>query len=1008
MLGWVPNRKAMADSFPILPPIPLHYATCTISDDLAVNETMTFQVTEIHSQPHVMPESPSPDKHDTALKTKQPMKYTIDITEAADGQPAILGTDSPRPRNDAVCFCCTAVAESHTDQLREDNCGVTRNCGPDTRAITRASYDGRHSRILGSSISADDVTWRKKDAFYHSALPSLDRRRKTQSGLIPCLVERIPAYRGLAMHAPITALLKCDSAFRPAVKLRPAYAIVTNHQRLGVKAAGRHYRKIHDNKNLISSRWLVSRHLMNYRRLVEEPQKSDQMLWPALAMIVFIPNCLTSCTIFRFVSSTSWNMIAKEKAHMWICQHHLDNHHLEGHHFLLCIMVVNEISYHRWYTEMHDATIPWEHVCSQSYICNKGDDDDVLDQSVIIGRGVLLSVPVETSIPMQTCGSRSRPRNDKERYEGDSLSAASRSDEEFQHRDGRNGGGVGAANSEARVDGLLRPAQFALDLTAPVEGARAPLHDNHLLSPVASAAAHEVAAVDADGRVVALAAVRALDAQAGVALAEPGGGLEVHEVLHPWRLVVRVVGLQLEGVPLALASPGLAAQAAGVAHHDARRAVEPVLEVVADQPEAGQPHPARLDGARTRHPVALALLPHVGRHVLRTTQSNIFCSGVVVWRLASLPGETVRFPPGLPPYDTSGRRVLSGISRFSRPCIPFRLQLRDGSTTIVEEMVDVTMFSVGLREWILKFNRKCENLIDGKRRWRTSVDTAPARVTISRSRDNLELDGTVCDMKKGRCSRKRTTTKEVGGGEVFRDGADDIGKKDWRRNGMESAMVFVSDPSQHSPGVISENHAGRGLNPEPHEHGTDMPPLVQWRDLRAGECQGGRLPHATWHRNERMLRATLARAAGTQGRPGKREIPEKTHLSDTIPTREDPGVTPAGNRTRGPAACPDTLELCSGTLIPSCGDRNHTPMRARNILEREPSDAGRLLHIHTGPQSRMPLRPPWSIAGMQKRRQMGDPRGNPSTSGVVRHDSHSGSDPRRELNPVSAGGRLVV
>ncbi|KAJ8869725.1 hypothetical protein PR048_028720 [Dryococelus australis] len=41
--------------------------------------------------------------------------------------------------------------------------------------------------------------------------------------------------------------------------------------------------------------------------------------------------------------------------------------------------------------------------------------------------------------------------------------------------------------------------------------------------------------------------------------------------------------------------------------------------------------------------------------------------------------------------------------------------------------------------------------------------------------------------------------------EVIRDSAC-TGKRDWGRNGKESAMAFVRDPSQHSPGVISENH----------------------------------------------------------------------------------------------------------------------------------------------------------------------------------------------------------
>ncbi|KAJ8868737.1 hypothetical protein PR048_030277, partial [Dryococelus australis] len=42
--------------------------------------------------------------------------------------------------------------------------------------------------------------------------------------------------------------------------------------------------------------------------------------------------------------------------------------------------------------------------------------------------------------------------------------------------------------------------------------------------------------------------------------------------------------------------------------------------------------------------------------------------------------------------------------------------------------------------------------------------------------------------------------------EIIRDGASRAGKWDWGRNGKESAMGFVKDPSQHSPGVISGKH----------------------------------------------------------------------------------------------------------------------------------------------------------------------------------------------------------
>lgn len=67
---------------------------------------------------------------------------------------------------------------------------------------------------------------------------------------------------------------------------------------------------------------------------------------------------------------------------------------------------------------------------------------------------------------------------------------------------------------------LLRATQLALDLAAPVEGTVAPLHHEHGLGPVPSAAAHEVAAVDTDTRVVAGTPVRTGDAQPRVLLAE--------------------------------------------------------------------------------------------------------------------------------------------------------------------------------------------------------------------------------------------------------------------------------------------------------------------------------------------------------------------------------------------------------------------------------------------------------------------------------------------------------
>lgn len=61
------------------------------------------------------------------------------------------------------------------------------------------------------------------------------------------------------------------------------------------------------------------------------------------------------------------------------------------------------------------------------------------------------------------------------------------------------------------MDRLLRPAQFTLHFAAPVEHARAPLHHRNLLRPIAAAAAHQIATVHSQGRVVALPPVRALN-----------------------------------------------------------------------------------------------------------------------------------------------------------------------------------------------------------------------------------------------------------------------------------------------------------------------------------------------------------------------------------------------------------------------------------------------------------------------------------------------------------------
>lgn len=99
------------------------------------------------------------------------------------------------------------------------------------------------------------------------------------------------------------------------------------------------------------------------------------------------------------------------------------------------------------------------------------------------------------------------------------------------------------ASSQTCVYCLFRPAQLTLDLAAPVEGAGAPLDYRHLLSFVASAATHQVAAVDADARVVALSPMCAQDAEFGILLAERRRWLYIDEILLSGRLMLRIVRL---------------------------------------------------------------------------------------------------------------------------------------------------------------------------------------------------------------------------------------------------------------------------------------------------------------------------------------------------------------------------------------------------------------------------------------------------------------------------------
>lgn len=99
---------------------------------------------------------------------------------------------------------------------------------------------------------------------------------------------------------------------------------------------------------------------------------------------------------------------------------------------------------------------------------------------------------------------------------------------------------------QTRVYDLLGSTQFALNLAAPVEGARASLHHNHLLRAIATPTAHQIAPVDAQRGVVALSPVGAEYALSQILLAEAGRGLQIDDVLGTRRLVLGIVWIQLE------------------------------------------------------------------------------------------------------------------------------------------------------------------------------------------------------------------------------------------------------------------------------------------------------------------------------------------------------------------------------------------------------------------------------------------------------------------------------
>lgn len=86
---------------------------------------------------------------------------------------------------------------------------------------------------------------------------------------------------------------------------------------------------------------------------------------------------------------------------------------------------------------------------------------------------------------------------------------------------------------------------LALNIATPMELAAAPVHHLHLLRLEATAAAHQLAAIDGLGGAVALAAHRSQHARcAWVALAEVWAGLQVDQVLISVRFELGVARRQ--------------------------------------------------------------------------------------------------------------------------------------------------------------------------------------------------------------------------------------------------------------------------------------------------------------------------------------------------------------------------------------------------------------------------------------------------------------------------------
>ena len=152
----------------------------------------------------------------------------------------------------------------------------------------------------------------------------------------------------------------------------------------------------------------------------------------------------------------------------------------------------------------------------------------------------------------------------------------------------------------------LSLTRLTLDVAAPMEATLTPLDDDPRVRREVAAAAHQFAAVHRPRCPVALAADGAERARLRVGVAEVWRRLQVDEVGVRVRLEVGVAWHQV-------------APRSDAPQHHFGGAVELLLQLLADAAQRRHGAPARLQLARARHAVALALHHHVpGDHLQQT------------------------------------------------------------------------------------------------------------------------------------------------------------------------------------------------------------------------------------------------------------------------------------------------------------------------------------------------------------------------------------------------------